>query len=128
MTVRTGTGQDATFLSATKPDKKICLGPDKIFCLATKYYRYCFLPDKNFYLGRSSSFLRLSVFFRSSSYFEVVFIVEVEDNHPHLCIKDNNFRQRWLSIYNCIMQRASYIKHNATCIMYHISSLMYNIM
>ena len=40
----------ARFLSATNPDKKICLGPDKFFCLARRYMRYLFLPDKKFYL------------------------------------------------------------------------------
>ena len=60
--------EEISLTNTLLPDKKICLGPDKIFCLATKYYRYCFLPDKIFCLGRSSS------------YFEVVFIVEVEDN------------------------------------------------
>ena len=41
----------ARFLLVTKPDKNICLGPDRIFCLAIKYNLYCFLPDKFFVLA-----------------------------------------------------------------------------
>ena len=49
MVARLGLG--ARFLSATKPDKKICLGLDKNFCLAIKYNQYCFLPENIFVLA-----------------------------------------------------------------------------